>query len=98
MSVHKERYVVRYRIDLKEKVIEASHDKVDQGILVEITKLNVMNTEWWTLGFDALGSDLDNQTRILRFGVSALLIDFPVPRLTKENSYSYPEWLHYISR
>jgi len=98
LSVHKERYAVRYRIDLKEKTIEASHDKVDQGVFVEITKLNVMNSEWWTLGFDALDSDLDNQTRILRFGVRALLIDFHVPRLTKENSYSYPKWLYCISR
>ena len=93
IAVKKERNSRRYEIDPFTGVSTPSDKRVNQGIIVEITKLTVEGVKWWTMGFDALG---EKQKESLQLGVASVLKDYPGPKPLKENSLSYPKWLSNI--
>lgn len=65
---------------------------------IELTNILLNDTPWWSLGFEAIGTDIDlftplQTTAALAFKASGF------PPLSAEHSYSYPKWIdmNYVS-
>jgi hypothetical protein len=93
VTVEKERYSCKYEIDPQKGTVTPAKDKkkINQGVMVEVTKLTVKGEQYWTMDIDALG---EQQEVSLKIGVEEVLKDYPGPNPREENSFSYPEWLN----
>lgn len=68
---------------------------IERGCSVELTSLTLLESPWWTCGFEAFGQP-DNESKlvgVLEQTASWVLKAFPYEPLVAENSYGYPAWL-----
>jgi hypothetical protein len=67
---------------------------------LELTRIIVDETEWWSLGFEASGDGTDEATMrgsLLLVAKHVLAADEP-PAFDAKASYGYPKWLEIKAR
>jgi hypothetical protein len=65
---------------------------IPRGCNVEITQLNINGSAWWTLGFEAFGSE-SSLTESLQTVVTWVNKTYQGQKLKAEDSCAYPTWL-----
>ena len=65
---------------------------IPQGCTVELTQLNINGSAWWTLGFEAFGSE-SCLTESLQTVASWTSKSYQAQKLKAEDSSAYPIWL-----
>ncbi|UNU26863.1 hypothetical protein [Microcoleus vaginatus] len=65
---------------------------IPQGCTVELTQLNINGSAWWTLGFEAFGSE-SCLTESLETVASWTSKSYQAQKLKAEDSSAYPIWL-----
>ncbi|HEY9726099.1 MAG TPA: hypothetical protein V6D50_06585 [Chroococcales cyanobacterium] len=63
-----------------------------QAVSYELTQLNVMDDDWWSMGFEAAieqGEQFESFERV----VTQVSQTYRGPELSTEHSYAYPAWL-----
>jgi hypothetical protein len=70
----------------------APGERVDRGCSVEVTRLDVRATRWWSLGFEATGEEADLR-RTLDHAVDYVAGTGPPFELAAADSLDYPAWL-----
>ena len=65
---------------------------IPQGCSVEITQLNINGSAWWTLGFEAFGSE-SSLTQSLQTVANWTSKSYQAQKLKAEDSCGYPSWL-----
>ena len=93
VKIEKVRYKKGYNIDFPSLVVTPTTDNVIQGVKLEITTIDSKFGKWWSLAFDCFADTLEKQKEILHKGIENILLDYKGPKLTLENSFSYPEWI-----
>ena len=96
-TVEKERYLCKYSMDgggLKD--VDPSCFPTS-GCTVELTQIKVSATRWWSVGFEAFGTD-ENRLRdtLVQVATHSFAQD-DYPTLQAEDSFDYPEWLASLS-
>lgn len=66
--------------------------EVQDGCSVEITEIQVPQGKWWSLGFEAFGSD-QRREELLIGAINILGRTFSSPPLAFQDSFGYPSWL-----
>ena len=93
VKVEKVRSQIRYLVADDRSLTPASKEETSQeGCNVELTQLIVNDNPWWTLGFEASGTD-NNLTSNLETVTKKLFQTFPEQELNLADSYAYPKWL-----
>lgn len=93
VKVEKVRSQIRYLIADDRSLTPTSTEQNSQaGCNVELTQLIVNHHPWWTLGFEASGTD-DKLTSTLETVAKKVLQTFPQQELSLVDSYAYPKWL-----
>ena len=64
-----------------------------ENVSYELTQLTVQESAWWSLAFEAQGSDFSRFTDV----VSQVSQTYPGPNLLAEHSCAYPHWLASLS-
>ena len=73
-------------------VTKMRSQRIYEGIVFELTRLNVRNDDWWSLAFEIAEEDykqIDNFQNV----VSLVSETYRGPQLLAENSGAYPSWL-----
>jgi hypothetical protein len=65
--------------------------RVSSGVLAEITEVSAGRQSWWTIACEVVNADKPFEKLVT--GLTWILEDYPGPRLSIAESYSYPEWL-----
>ena len=65
---------------------------IPQGCTVELTQLNINGSAWWTLGFEAFGSD-SSLTESLQTVATWTSKTYQAQKLNAADSSAYPIWL-----
>ncbi|MBD0308589.1 MAG: hypothetical protein ICV80_10830 [Microcoleus sp. T1-bin1] len=65
---------------------------IPQGCTVELTQLNINGSAWWTLGFEAFGSD-SSLTESLQTVAAWTSKTYQAQKLNVADSSAYPIWL-----
>lgn len=65
---------------------------IPQGCTVEITQLNINGSPWWTVGFEAFGSE-SLLTETLQTVATWVSKSYQGQKLKAEDSSGYPNWL-----
>lgn len=65
---------------------------IPQGCTVELTQLNINGSAWWTLGFEAFGSE-SCLTENLQTVATWTSKSYQAQKLKAEDSSAYPIWL-----
>jgi hypothetical protein len=65
---------------------------IPQGCTVELTQLNINNSAWWTLGFEAFGSE-SSLTESLQTVATWTSKTYQAQKLNAADSSAYPIWL-----
>lgn len=65
---------------------------IPQGCTVEVTQLNINGNAWWTVGFEAFGSE-SSLTETLQTVASWVSKSYQGQKLKAEDSCGYPNWL-----
>jgi hypothetical protein len=65
---------------------------IPQGCTVELTQLNINGSAWWSLGFEAFGSE-SCLTESLQTVASWTSKSYQAQKLKAEDSSAYPIWL-----
>lgn len=93
LKVEKVRSQMRYLVADNHNLTPASTEqKSQEGCNVELTQLIVNQNLWWSLGFEASGTD-GNLTSNLETVAKKLFQTFPQQELSLVDSYAYPKWL-----
>ena len=67
-------------------------ESIDQGCNVELTHLGINGNAWWSLAFEAFGTEdclMDNLQTVANW----VFNNYRGPKLQFEDSYAYPRWL-----
>jgi len=67
-----------------------------QGCSVELTRLSVTGTAWWSLAFEAFGEHVD-LVNILQTTAYHVLQTYSGLKLQVQDSYAYPKWLSLVT-
>lgn len=98
VNIQKVRYLRQYQFLQNNSVKPIINDaSIDNVCSVEITQLVIQNQPWWSLAFEALGTDdclMDN----LQVTADCVLSTYQGPKLIAANSYAYPHWLGYVCK
>jgi hypothetical protein len=93
IAVEKDRILQRLRLTGKEwSVVPPANEPDWQGCDLELTRIHVGGQEWWTLGFEAYGSEPTLKENLISASSQVFAIAEP-PALRTEDSLSYPGWL-----
>lgn len=93
VKVEKVRSQIRYLVADDRSLTPTSPEKTSQeGCNVELTQIIVNDYHWWTLGFEASGTD-DKLKSNLETVAKKLFQTFPEQELNLVDSYAYPKWL-----
>ncbi|XWK86794.1 MAG: hypothetical protein U7127_21695 [Phormidium sp.] len=93
VKVEKARSQIRYLVADNYSLTPASTEETSQeGCNVELTQLIVNHDPWWSLGFEASGTD-EKLISNLETVAKKLFQTFPEQELKLVNSYAYPKWL-----
>jgi hypothetical protein len=97
VTVLKERWLRKFQIDdVRLEEVDASA-KVERGCSIEVTRLSVQDTPWWTFAFESFGSPVRPED--LQRAAAHFLKLLPHSLvLTQHDSCSYPEWLNRLTR
>ena len=93
VAVAKQRWVrVLTPDDASEPIARTSDTTIAQGCAVELCRLRLRDSEWWSVGLEAFG-DPTRIERCLRRAVPLALVANRLPcELTVRNSMAYPTW------
>jgi hypothetical protein len=80
------------RYDMSGDVLR-SKERVDVGLVIELTELFVAGNKWWSIGIDLIGDGTELPDKFKRHA-DALLARYPGPKLDAEHSYGYPAWVN----
>lgn len=98
IGVQKQRQLHNYRIMGEGQLVAVpGEDYAGQSCHLELTRIQVGGTRWWSLGFEALGPERALGEN-LTLAVAHVLAQEPVPTLEGKNSYGYPRWLQVITQ
>ncbi|MBE9224830.1 hypothetical protein IQ264_05025 [Phormidium sp. LEGE 05292] len=93
VKVEKVRSQIRYLVANDYSLTPTSTDQTSQeGCNVELTKIIINDNHWWTLGFEASGTD-DKLKDNLETVAKKIFQTFPEQELNLVDSYAYPKWL-----
>lgn len=93
VKVEKVRSQIRYLVTDDYSLTPASTEKTSQdGCNVELTQIIISDRQWWTLGFEASGTD-GNLISNLETVANKMFQTFPEYELNLLDSYAYPKWL-----
>ena len=101
IGVTKRRKLRRYRLTGSKEVVAVPIEE-QSGLRcnLELTRISVDETEWWSLGFEASGDEADEATMrasLLLVAKHVLAADEP-PAFDAKASYGYPKWLEIKAR
>ena len=96
IGVTKRRKLRRYRLTGNKEIVAVPIEE-QSGLRcnLELTRIGVDETEWWSLGFEASGDEADEaamQGSLLLVVKHVLAADKP-PAFDAKASYGYPKWL-----
>jgi hypothetical protein len=98
IGVSKERKLRRYRMTANQVAVAVTAEEHrDQGCDLELTTISVGGKDWWSLGFEAFGSEAILQETLLLVAKQVLAVGEP-PILDVRDSCSYPKWLAMITQ
>jgi hypothetical protein len=93
IGVKKERRLRRYRVTSQEMVVAVPTEAgTGQGCGLELTRIIIEGSQWWSLGFEAFGDQARLYDTLLRVATQVFAAGEP-PSLDSKDSYSYPRWL-----
>ncbi|OKH38101.1 hypothetical protein NIES2119_11110 [[Phormidium ambiguum] IAM M-71] len=93
VKVEKVRSQIRYLVSDDYSLTPASTENTLQnGCNIELTQLIINHHDWWTLGFEASGTD-ENLITNLEVVAKKMFQTFPDRELNLVDSYAYPKWL-----
>jgi hypothetical protein len=92
LEVAKRRWMATYELRPDGLVSVVDHP-VDDGCSVELTELGAGGEEWWTLGFEAFGSDESLFGSLTAAADTFFSQVAPGHELEAESSQGYPAWL-----
>ena len=93
IEVKKMRYQRFFKIgDENEITSIKDNENRDADFVLELTKLTVQGTEWWTIAIDAYGNGRD-EGEVMRMAVEYIFSHYPRSPPIMEESDSYPGWL-----
>lgn len=96
IGVGKERKVLRFRnIDLGKIEPTPLSERPERGCNLELTAVQIYGREWWTMGFEAFGDEINLEQDLSATINATLAIGIP-PSLDAEHSFGYPRWLQRI--
>lgn len=99
IPVEKERHQHKYELAAGALRNVGPGQKVDQGVIIELTTLKVYGRSWWTLGLDLLGKaqdpdeSLKEAKEVFEKSLGRLFEKYPGPALKLDNSYGYPKFV-----
>ena len=97
VAVRKVRSLCKYEVTGGRRVLAVPAEGFpEEGGQVELTRLTVEESEWWTVGFEAWGKDIPMKENF-HLVVKHVLADSEPPVFDAEDSYSYPKWLAQVS-
>ena len=67
-------------------------DRPQSVCLIKLTALEVKGEAWWTVAYEAV-SFSELPLTLSQEKLCKIFKNYPGPKLTKENSYAYPQWL-----
>jgi hypothetical protein len=70
----------------------ATGETAEQACHLELTRIGVAGTNWWSLGLEAFGAESGLQESLRRVAEHLFAAGDP-PRLDAADSYGYAEWL-----
>ena len=96
VPVRKKRLLRKIRLDAfgndTEVPSSGAESFIDRGMGFELTRIQVRDESYWTLGFEAFPDDSALHEAFTR-NLPRLLDGFPGGTLSSDNSQSYPAWL-----
>lgn len=93
VKVEKVRSQIRYLVADDYSLTPTSTENTSQdGCNIELTQLMINHDRWWTLGFEASGTD-ENLMTNLEVVAKKMFQTFPDRKLNLVDSYAYPKWL-----
>ena len=93
LAMHKQRKLRRYRFDHEAFIEPVPVDHLPlQGCTVELTNVRCADQAWWSLAFEAYGTETSSR-EILVAVARQLFEGHEAPVLAAVNSYGYPRWL-----
>ena len=98
IGVSKARGLRRYRLTGERKVVAMSTEAyADRGCDLELTNVRVGEKAWWSLSFEAFGSEPTLRENLLLVAKQVFAIGEP-PALDARDSCGYPKWLMLITQ
>lgn len=97
--VQKERHQRKYELSADGWRPILPEDRVEQGVILELTKPRVQGRSWWTVGLDLLGKarnadeSLKEAKEVFEKPLARLFEKYPGPALKLDNSYGYPKFV-----
>jgi hypothetical protein len=93
ISVEKERRLQRYRLsgDMAATAVPMG-TPTGLGCEFELSRLRAGGEEWWSVCFEAFGSEPGLERALMAVATQVLGLGWPLP-LDVEHSLSYPSWL-----
>jgi hypothetical protein len=96
IGVYKRRRLQRYQVlDEGELLAVSSQHYPDQGCDLELTEVQAAGAAWWTLSFEAFGTEARLQKN-LGLVADRILSTTDPPVLAVEYSHGYPRWLRIV--
>lgn len=97
ISVAKSRSQRRYQVFPNQSLTAVPvAQSLHQGCSVELAKLSVAATAWWSLAFEAFGEEAD-LVNVLQIVAHHVLQTYSGLKLQVQDSYAYPQWLSLIT-
>jgi len=93
VKIRKKRYLQKYKIIENHKFVAHPRGIFPQeGLALELSELDINDQPCWTLGLESYGNP-ENVYINLSLAIPLLIGDIPNIRLTKKQSFGYPEWI-----
>jgi len=93
MAVRKERLLRCYRCEIDGQVIATDGEYVDRGCHMELTTVQASDRVWWTLAFEAYGTEPSLRGSLISTMGDIRERDGVPITLEGQDSYSYARWL-----
>lgn len=86
----RDRRLFRVEFNKRVELIQVATPTADLAA-IELTRLQVLGQNWWTLACEYFGTDLEIDRQFLPV-VSKLLAGSELAKITPQNSCGYPQW------
>lgn len=98
VGVHKERWLLTFRLTHDRQVVPAKLDAPGPGCDLELSQVKAGSNVWWSLCFEAFGQQVASLEETLLCVASHVLERSDPPTLMEEASFGYPRWLSIMGR